>query len=69
MITELPEESIGSILSVFYTVIQLTVPGGAVVFAFLANGWTVAIAWLGLVVAIVAGLLYAEILRRRLARA
>jgi len=69
MITELPEESIGSILSVFYTVIQLTVPGGAVVFAFLANGWTVAIAWFGLVVAIVVGLLYAEILRRRLARA
>lgn len=69
MITELPEESIGSILSVFYTVIQLTVPGGAIVFAFLANGWTVAIAWFGLVVAIVVGLLYAEILRRRLTRA
>ncbi|WP_143462398.1 MFS transporter [Levilactobacillus enshiensis] len=66
MITELPEESIGSILSVFYTVIQLTVPGGAIVFAFLANGWTIAIAWLGLVVAIGGGLLYAEILRRRL---
>ncbi|WP_125687619.1 MFS transporter [Levilactobacillus fujinensis] len=68
MITELPEEAIGSILSVFYTVIQLTVPGGAVVFAFLANGWTMAIAWIGLVAAIVVGLLYAEVLRRRLAR-
>ena len=48
MINDLPKKSIGSIISAFYTVIQLTVPLGSFVFAILANTLSLEISWVGL---------------------
>lgn len=63
MIGILPEKSIGSIMSVFYTVIQATVPLGAIIFAFVANSVTLDVAWGGLLAVVVMGLLYVIRLR------
>jgi len=45
MINELPEQSIGSIISAFYTVVQLTVPLGSLIFATVANTLSLKVAW------------------------
>lgn len=50
MINDLPKNSIGSIISAFYTVVQLTVPLGSFVFAILANTLSLEISWVGLLV-------------------
>jgi len=48
MITTLPEETIGSIMSAFYTLVQVTIPVGSAVFAMIANGQSLKIAWVAL---------------------
>lgn len=48
MINTLPKEAIGSIISAFYTVVQITVPLGSVIFAALANGLSLPVAWVSL---------------------
>jgi len=65
MISILPEKSIGSIMSVFYTIIQATVPLGAIVFAFLANSVSLVLAWWGLLAVIVGGAVYVVQLKIR----
>ncbi|WP_125762422.1 MFS transporter [Levilactobacillus mulengensis] len=50
MINDLPKESIGSIISAFYTVVQLTVPLGSLIFATLANALSLKFSWIGLLV-------------------
>jgi predicted MFS family arabinose efflux permease len=48
MINELPKESIGSIISAFYTVVQLTVPLGSMIFATMANTLSLQVSWISL---------------------
>ncbi|MFC6261448.1 MFS transporter [Levilactobacillus fujinensis] len=48
MINELPKKSIGAIISAFYTVVQLTIPLGSLIFATLANALSLNIFWVGL---------------------
>ncbi|WP_158727530.1 MFS transporter [Levilactobacillus enshiensis] len=46
MINDLPKQSIGSLISAFYTVVQLTVPLGALIFATLANVLSLKFSWI-----------------------
>lgn len=45
MITQIPSASVGSVLSVFFTVVQATIPVGTLVFSSLANIRSIRVAW------------------------
>lgn len=57
MITQLPEKMVGSLMSAFFTIIQLTLPVGALLFTGMANLGSLPLAWWGLGSYAVVGLL------------